>query len=193
MVQHQPTDGGFQHPPIAQAPPTPFILLMRVRSTAIIQAHLNKYNPGLTDKNEEAKKLVFEYPQYRAIARDGDAGWRAIAFSYFEVLLKSTKSNTAVSVAGELERLKRINLEIEISGAFTDRNFRTLSTGIETLLQNMKGGEGFAVDLMVNLELLFNNISKSNPIINYVRLLATWHLKRNFSTTEVVFIVQKRS
>lgn len=179
ISQHQPRGGSLQQPSTPQVPGTPRPLVTERKSTAIIQARLNKRNSDQGERTEEALRLVSEYPQYRAIARDGDAGWRAIAFSYFEAILKSRKRK---GYFVEFNRLESINRAIRASGYFTAWNFNILSMKIETLLQqlNLLLCRTLALGRFDYLSRYVNGASHSAPTIRYFRLLASWCLKQNF-------------
>jgi hypothetical protein len=174
ISQRQPRGGSLQRPSTPQVPGTPRPLVTERKSTAIIQARLNKGHPART---VTSLRLVSEYPQYRAIARDDDASWRAIAFSYYEVILKLRKQN---GIIVELNRLESINRAIIASGCFTAWNFNILSMEIETLLRQLNVLHYQTSSPLDYLLRHVNAASHSAPTIRYFRLLASWCLKQNF-------------
>ncbi|KAI0440140.1 peptidase C65 Otubain-domain-containing protein [Xylaria telfairii] len=116
------------------------------------------------------------YSHYRSMQGDGNCGWRAIAFAYFETLVKCGNINL---VQSELHRMTELNKYVEevIGG---DPSILELMMEATLLLFNdIITDMSEQNDPMPNLFAKFNDPQTSNCYVYHLRLLAAARLKDN--------------
>ncbi|KAK4102870.1 cysteine proteinase [Parathielavia hyrcaniae] len=121
------------------------------------------------------------YSHYRQIQGDGNCGWRAIGFGYFEMLVKS---GSKARIEAERQRLEGLNSFIENVGGFSPYVSQDFVDETLALLQKMaelvdQQGRGHA---MTELLEAFNTPELSNSIMYHFRMLASSFLKGNRDT-----------
>ncbi|KAI1421769.1 peptidase C65 Otubain-domain-containing protein [Xylaria sp. FL1777] len=114
------------------------------------------------------------YSHYRPIQGDGNCGYRAIAFAYFETLVQC--GNVSL-VQSELERMTVLNKYIEdVGGQDPDMIDFMVSETIDlfnAIIPAMSGGN----DAMPILVAKFNDPNTSQCLVYHLRLLACARLK----------------
>lgn len=121
------------------------------------------------------------YSHYRPIQGDGNCGWRAIAFAYFETLVRCGDIN---QVQGELARLSSLNNYIEGVGGherwlFEDMVSETFEV-FNAIITAMSNGQ----DAMPFVMEKFNTLESAQSIVYHQRLLASSWLKGNCAQYE---------
>ncbi|KAL2161035.1 hypothetical protein VTH06DRAFT_8748 [Thermothelomyces fergusii] len=117
------------------------------------------------------------YTHYRPIQGDGNCGWRAIGFGYFETLVKL---GDKARIEAERQRLEGLNALLENIGGFSPYVFQDFVEETLNLLQKISGLAGHAA--MAALQEAFNMPDVSNSIIYHFRMLASSYLKGNRET-----------
>lgn len=140
-------------------------------SDAIALEYANA-DPSLATKTST---LAITHPTSRIMKGDGNCGWRAVAFGYFENLFAL---RDIVRVQSELGRLKSMNTLLEQVGQqqhlyeifveSTEEIFTQISEAIRNGVQD----ESFLVDA-------FNDEYNSSAIITHFRLLTSAWMKLN--------------
>ncbi|KAK4236105.1 peptidase C65 Otubain-domain-containing protein [Achaetomium macrosporum] len=144
-------------------------------STAITEEYA-KADPIYVQKT---MVLPQTYSHYRPVLGDGNCGWRAIGFGYFETLVKS---GSKARVESERQRLETLNTFIENIGGFSRYVFQDFVDETLALLQKMAGLVDHPEQAMTELLDAFNMPDISNSIIYHFRLLASSYLKANRDT-----------
>ncbi|KIN07608.1 hypothetical protein OIDMADRAFT_108384 [Oidiodendron maius Zn] len=121
--------------------------------------------------------LPQKYSHYRPILGDGNCGWRATGFSYFETLLAL---RDAARLEEEIARLTSLNNLITTVGGveewlFEDMVAETISL-LRDLVTTMQSSPDAAEQLLLQR---FNNPEVSNAIVYHLRMLASAWLKGN--------------
>ncbi|KPM39208.1 hypothetical protein AK830_g7367 [Neonectria ditissima] len=142
---------------------------------------LSTNSSGWLVQSTDAKHLLQALPQtyshYRPIQGDGNCGWRAIGFAYFEKLIESGDQG---KVEGEVARLISFGQMITSVGGYSyfeewaDEMFGLL----REIAQNIDNPQ------MAHMLLLerWNDASVGGSIIYYLRLVAATFLKANAHT-----------
>ncbi|KAI5867498.1 cysteine proteinase [Durotheca rogersii] len=146
-------------------------------STAITEEYA-KADPIYVTKT---MALPQTYSHYRPIQGDGNCGWRAIVFGYFETLVRC---GDLAHVQGELARLTSLNTLIENVGGhnawlFEDMVSETFDLFSAIIAAMMNDGD--AMPLVTDR---FNNLESSQNIVYHQRLLASSWLKGNYAQYE---------
>ncbi|KAK3383514.1 peptidase C65 Otubain-domain-containing protein [Lasiosphaeria ovina] len=144
----------------------------KMPSTAITEEYA-KADPIYVQKT---MALPQTYSHYRPVQGDGNCGWRAIGFGYFETLIKS--GNKAL-IESEKQRLETLNDFIETVGGLSAFVFQDMADETIELLQKIAGAIGNREKAMAELTEAFNNGDISNSIMYHFRLLASSWLKGN--------------
>ncbi|PMD57607.1 cysteine proteinase [Hyaloscypha bicolor E] len=121
--------------------------------------------------------LPQKFSHYRPILGDGNCGWRAAGFSYFETLLRL---QNRAQLEEELARMTSLNNLLTTVGGFEEWLFEDMVAETTNLLRDL-------ADLVPSSpraaeELLrqrFNNREISDSIVYHLRLLASSWLKGN--------------
>ncbi|KAI6085243.1 cysteine proteinase [Hypoxylon rubiginosum] len=116
------------------------------------------------------------YSHYRPVQGDGNCGWRAIAFSYFEILAGCGDINQA---QGELSRLTALNGYIENVGGHQAWILEDMVSETFDLLNMIIGAMSNGQDAMPFVMDKFNNAESSQSIVYHMRLLASSWLRGN--------------
>ncbi|KAI9833326.1 MAG: hypothetical protein M1819_003721 [Sarea resinae] len=174
---------------------------------ATLQKLSNEYEPNvqgpLVGKRQSSQAITSEYanadpafvrktialPQkyshYRTVKGDGNCGWRAIAFSYFEALIRSGDKHKFVA---EQARLKSLNNLLNNAGfqeyLYEDFVDETLQLLRETAATVPVTDDGEA------LLASFNDPNVSNAVITHFRLLTSAWMKTNQEAYQP-FIIDK--
>ncbi|KAI8948378.1 peptidase C65 Otubain-domain-containing protein [Xylaria longipes] len=116
------------------------------------------------------------YSHYRPMQGDGNCGWRAIAFAYFETLVKCGNINL---VQSELHRMTGLSKYVEeVTGG--EPSILELMTEETLLLFNdIITDMSERNDPMPNVFAKFNDPQTSNCFVYHLRLLASARLKGN--------------
>ncbi|KAI1496634.1 peptidase C65 Otubain-domain-containing protein [Biscogniauxia marginata] len=117
------------------------------------------------------------YSHYRPIQGDGNCGWRAIAFAYFETLVRYGDVN---QVQGELARLTGLNDYIEKVGEQDRWLFEDMVAESFELLEQIIAAMSSGHNPMNVLMDKFNDPAASQSLVYHQRLLASSWLKGNF-------------
>ncbi|CAJ2504417.1 Uu.00g118110.m01.CDS01 [Anthostomella pinea] len=117
------------------------------------------------------------YSHYRPIQGDGNCGWRAIAFAYFETLAQCGDVN---QVSGERARLK--SLDVFIQNDIGEQTWELMVDMVEEtdvlfddVITAMEAGQ----NPMAIITAKFNDAATSPSLIYHQRLLATAWLRAN--------------
>ncbi|KAK3693692.1 peptidase C65 Otubain-domain-containing protein [Podospora appendiculata] len=114
------------------------------------------------------------YSHYRPIQGDGNCGWRAIGFGYFETLVSN---GSKAQVDGERQRLESLNGYIENVGGFSPFIFQDMAEETTALLDRISLAIDDPERALAELTEAFNTPDISNSIIYHLRLLASSWLK----------------
>ncbi|KAI0376112.1 cysteine proteinase [Hypomontagnella monticulosa] len=121
------------------------------------------------------------YSHYRPIQGDGNCGWRAIAFAYFETLVRSGDMN---QIQGELARLTSLNTYIESVGGHASWMFEDMVSETFELFNAVITAMSNGQDPMPFVMEKFNNLESAQNLVYHQRLLASSWLKGNPSQYE---------
>ncbi|KAK2006773.1 cysteine proteinase [Colletotrichum eremochloae] len=116
------------------------------------------------------------YTHYRPIQGDGNCGWRAIGFSYFEHLVNNGDQHQILAEAARIQSLDQYLLSVGGYDRmlFEDMVEETIAL-LKDLAQNVTNPQ-LAMHILVQR---FNDQDASNAIIYHLRLLASSWLKGN--------------
>jgi len=148
-------------------------LVGKKTSIAAIMEEYVKADPIYVQKT---MVLPQTYSHYRPIQGDGNCGWRAIGFGYFETLVKS---GSKARIEAEAQRLEGLNALIENIGGFSPYVFQDFVDETIKLLHRMADLAGHPVQAMTELQEAFNTPEISNSIMYHFRMLASSYLKGN--------------
>ncbi|RKF62763.1 Ubiquitin thioesterase OTUB1 [Erysiphe neolycopersici] len=150
----------------------------KISSHAITEEYA-KADPIFVQKTAALPKI---YSHYRPILGDGNCGWRAIGFAYFESFLRL---QSKAHLEEEMARISSLNNLLITSGGFKEWLFEDMVAETIGLLKDL------AELVQVNpheaeciLMERFNNAIISNSIVYHFRLLASSWLKANPETYE---------
>ncbi|KAI1408266.1 cysteine proteinase [Hypoxylon sp. FL1857] len=121
------------------------------------------------------------YSHYRPIQGDGNCGWRAIAFAYFETLVRCGDITQA---QGELARLTSLNNFIENVGGHSSWLFEDMVSETFDLFNEIIAAMSNGQDAMPFVVNKFNTPDSSQSIVYHQRLLASSWLKGNYAQYE---------
>ncbi|RYP33076.1 hypothetical protein DL766_003669 [Monosporascus sp. MC13-8B] len=130
------------------------------------------------DRTYVAKTLALpqSYSHFRPIQGDGNCGWRAIGFAYFETLVRC---GNIAHVQAELARLQNLNTYIENVGRISPFIFEDMISETFDLFEEVIVAMSSGQDGMGPLMAKFNHISSSQCIIYHLRFLAASWLRGN--------------
>ncbi|KAL1963799.1 hypothetical protein VTN77DRAFT_7865 [Rasamsonia byssochlamydoides] len=147
-------------------------LVSAKQSSQAISAEYANADPTLAAKT---RSLAVTHPFSRIMKGDGNCGWRAVAFGYFENLFVLRDS---IRVQQELSRIKSLNRLLDQVGQqehlyeiFVDATEELLTQIIHSI-QNGVPDESFLMNA-------FNSEYNSNAIITHFRLLTSAWMKLN--------------
>ncbi|KAH8897568.1 cysteine proteinase, partial [Thozetella sp. PMI_491] len=130
---------------------------------------------------EKTANLPHTYSHYRPIQGDGNCGWRAIAFGYFETLVRH---NNQALIRAEVERLVGLNDFIKNVGGIDPYIYEDMVEETFTLLKNISVALPAQDEAMAILLSTFNTPELGNSILYHFRLLASSQFKSNIGTYE---------
>ncbi|KAK1724274.1 peptidase C65 Otubain-domain-containing protein [Colletotrichum acutatum] len=140
---------------------------------------------AITDEYAKADEIyiakTITYSHYRPIQGDGNCGWRAIGFSYFEHLINNGDQH---QILGEAARITSLNQYLLNVGGYDRMLFEDMVEETIGLLKDVAqniANPQLAMDIMVQR---FNDQGSSNAIIYHLRLLALSWLKGNVDLYE---------
>ncbi|KAI0551493.1 peptidase C65 Otubain-domain-containing protein [Xylaria curta] len=116
------------------------------------------------------------YSHYRPMQGDGNCGWRAIAFAYFETLVKCGNINL---VQSELHRMTGLNKYVEEVTGGEPSILELMMEATLMLFNDIITDMSERRDPMPNLFAKFNDPQTSNCFVYHLRLLASARLKGN--------------
>ncbi|KAH8802911.1 peptidase C65 Otubain-domain-containing protein [Xylogone sp. PMI_703] len=153
-------------------------LIGEKRSSLAITEEYAKADPIYVAKTAA---LPQKYSHYRPVSGDGNCGWRAAGFSYFETLVQYAMRE---QFDAEIARMTSLtNLLTSVGGfekwLFEDMVDETIS--LLRLLRDSYDDPQMALDLLTQR---FNNPEISNAIVYHFRLLASSWLKGSASSYE---------
>ncbi|KAK4673834.1 hypothetical protein QC763_115410 [Podospora pseudopauciseta] len=119
------------------------------------------------------------YSHYRPIQGDGNCGWRAIAFGYFETLVKGGNKG---QIEAEKLRLEGLNSYIETIGGHSPYVYTDFVEETLLLLDRVAALAGDPEQAMREVYATFNDSEIGNAIMYHFRLLASSYLKGNQDT-----------
>ncbi|KAK1707689.1 peptidase C65 Otubain-domain-containing protein, partial [Colletotrichum lupini] len=140
---------------------------------------------AITDEYAKADEIyiakTITYSHYRPVQGDGNCGWRAIGFSYFEHLINNGDQH---QILGEAARITSLNQYLLNVGGYDRMLFEDMVEETIGLLKDVAqniANPQLAMDIMVQR---FNDQGSSNAIIYHLRLLALSWLKGNVELYE---------
>ncbi|KAK2033838.1 cysteine proteinase [Colletotrichum zoysiae] len=120
--------------------------------------------------------LPHTYSHYRPIQGDGNCGWRAIGFSYFEHLVNNGDQHQILGEAARIQSLDQYLLRV---GGYDRMLFEDMVEETIALLKELAHNVANPQVAMHILVQRFNDQEVSNAIIYHLRLLASSWLKGN--------------
>ncbi|KAJ5040280.1 uncharacterized protein L3040_005938 [Drepanopeziza brunnea f. sp. 'multigermtubi'] len=149
------------------------------KSSLAITAEYAKADPIYVAKTTV---LPQKYSHYRPVLGDGNCGWRAAGYSYFETLLRLQDRNRFEE---EIARMISLNNLLTTAGGFASWLFEDMVEQTTDLLRDMAElVESSPQDAGELLRQRFNDASISNSMIYHLRLLASSWFKANVSLYE---------
>ncbi|KAI0162287.1 peptidase C65 Otubain-domain-containing protein [Xylariaceae sp. FL1272] len=128
------------------------------------------------DPTYVAKTLALPqtYSHYRPIQGDGNCGWRAIGFAYFEALARCRNVDL---IQQELERIVSLNNYIENEGGQDPSIFELMVDETFSLFNEITAAMSEGSDPMTAILAKFNEPNVSQCLVYHLRLLACARLK----------------
>ncbi|KAJ5426039.1 Ovarian tumor otubain [Penicillium sp. CMV-2018d] len=165
MERFQKLSNSYQ--PEVQGP-----LVSTKQSSHSIALDYSNADPTLATKTNA---LAITHPECRIMKGDGNCGWRAVAFGYFETLFALRDT---IRIEAEIRRMKslttlleRVGLSDSIYEIFVDATEDVLNR-IQAAIQNGAQDESFLVEA-------FNEGYCSDAIITHFRILTSAWMKLN--------------
>ncbi|KAJ4157772.1 hypothetical protein NW754_009422 [Fusarium falciforme] len=119
------------------------------------------------------------YSHFRPIQGDGNCGWRALGFSYFEKLVDS---GDQAKIEGEAARLLSMGHMLSTVGGYS--YFEDWADELIGLLRQVAQSINDPTMAHMLVQEKWNDPSSANGMIYYLRLLAATYLKGNAATYE---------
>ncbi|KAK6580524.1 hypothetical protein PZA11_006760 [Diplocarpon coronariae] len=145
----------------------------RMSSTAIAEEYA-KADPIYVTKTAA---LPHKYSHYRPVLGDGNCGWRAVGFSYFETLIRLRDRS---QLEEEVARMISLNNLLATAGGFDSWLFEDMVEETTILLKELallvETAPRGAADVLWQQ---FNKLEVSNSIVYHLRLLASSWMKAN--------------
>ncbi|EFY87082.1 ubiquitin thiolesterase [Metarhizium acridum CQMa 102] len=129
------------------------------------------------DYRPKLQALPQTYSHYRPIRGDGNCGWRAIGFSYFESLIER---GDQAQIEGEFARLKSLNHLLATVGEYN--YFEDFADEAFDLLREIARIIDKPAAAHALLHQKWNDAAVEGSLIFYLRLLAATFLKANAET-----------
>ncbi|KAL4805524.1 peptidase C65 Otubain-domain-containing protein [Aspergillus unguis] len=153
-------------------PELPGPLVSQKQSTHLIAMEYANADPAFATKTAG---LAVTHPQSRIMKGDGNCGWRAVAFGYFENLFNR---RDLTQVNGELTRIKSLSTLLDQVGQ--DENlYEIFVDATEEVFENISSAIHHNQRDDTFLVELFNDEYKSSAIITHFRLLTSAWMKLN--------------
>ncbi|KAK4227500.1 putative ubiquitin thioesterase [Podospora fimiseda] len=162
----QQTAAQEYEPPLVEGPP-----VGEKTPSTVITVEYAKADPVYVQKTQELPKT---YSHYRPVRGDGNCGWRAIAFGYFETM---AKSGNRILIESEVERLETLNKYIESMGRVADFVFTDMAQESLDLLTHMASVAEDTEKTQEILYQIFNTEDIANSIMYHIRLMASAYLR----------------
>ncbi|KAI4595955.1 hypothetical protein KJ359_006247 [Pestalotiopsis sp. 9143b] len=132
----------------------------------------------------KSRALPRKYSHWRKVQGDGNCGWRAIGFAYFETLVQRGDVDV---LSGELARVSSLDSYLMNVGGFDTMLFEDMTSVTLDLFQELiaafEEGQDTGADATEHaMSILFdkwNDPDASNSMIYHLRLLAASYLKGN--------------
>ncbi|KAH8686088.1 peptidase C65 Otubain-domain-containing protein [Tricladium varicosporioides] len=138
------------------------------KSSLAITEEYAKADPVYVAKTSH---LPQRYSHYRPILGDGNCGWRAAGFSYFETLLRLRNRG---QIEEELARMTSLDNFLTTVGGFEAWVFEDMAEETTNLLRDLAElVEPSPRDATALLQQRFNDPQVSNAIVYHLRLLAS--------------------
>ncbi|KAK3944035.1 ubiquitin thioesterase OTUB1 [Diplogelasinospora grovesii] len=144
----------------------------KVTSTAITQEYAKAHEVYV----QKTLALPQTYSHYRPIQGDGNCGWRAIGFGYFETLVML---GDKARIEKERTRISSLGDYIDQVGGVTSMVYQDMADATDELFERILETIGDQKLAMVELMRAFNDSSISNSVMYHFRLLASSWLKEN--------------
>ncbi|KAE8440836.1 hypothetical protein EG329_006398 [Mollisiaceae sp. DMI_Dod_QoI] len=126
--------------------------------------------------------LPQKYSHYRPVLGDGNCGWRAAGFSYFETLLRLQNK---AQLEEEIARMTSLDNLLKTAGGFAEWVYEDMAEEVTSLLRELADLLPQSVpQAEATLRARFNDPNISNSIVYYFRLLASSWLKANAASYE---------
>ncbi|KAI2404241.1 hypothetical protein LOY90_004518, partial [Ophidiomyces ophidiicola] len=137
----------------------------RMSTNAIV----NEYAQGHPIYVAKTSALAATHSHYRTMKGDGNCGWRALSFGYFEALLRL---RDARKIAEEIVRLKGFNRLIAASGHAEDLFEMFVDASVSLLEAMLKaiGSENYDDSVLMDV---YNDEYTSTSIIQHFRLITS--------------------
>ncbi|KAF4962988.1 hypothetical protein FZEAL_10963, partial [Fusarium zealandicum] len=145
----------------------------KISSTAITHEYA-KADPVFIEKTATLPQM---YSHYRPIQGDGNCGWRAIGFSYFEKLIES---GDQAKVEGEVARLLSMSQMLATVGGYS--YFEDWADEMIGLLRDVAQNINNPQLAHLLVQERWNDPNVAGGIIYYLRLLVATYLKANAAT-----------
>ncbi|CAK7228270.1 hypothetical protein SBRCBS47491_006850 [Sporothrix bragantina] len=149
-----------------------------IRSTEEIKDHYACADHIFVQKTVNLPRA---YPLYRAVRGDGNCGWRAIGFCYFEALIHN---GNAALIAEEKQRLLGLNDYIREVGGYDPYVYEDMVEETDILFEAILKALPDTEQAIRTLTDSFNDEGAGNAIIYHLRLLTASYLKGNVETYE---------
>lgn len=130
---------------------------------------------------EKTIALPQTYSHYRPIQGDGNCGWRAIGFGYFETLILTA---TPAKIAAEIARLTELEQYIENVGGFQRFLWEDMAENTMHILADIQANLANPDAALASLQASFNDGEVSDHVIYYLRLMAASYLRGNVDNYE---------
>ncbi|KAK6496356.1 hypothetical protein TWF481_002381 [Arthrobotrys musiformis] len=146
-------------------------LVGELQSSKILEAEYAGADPVYVRKTAA---LSPKYSNYRTIRGDGNCGWRALAFGYFELLLRT---GDAKVIEKEHDRITSLCSLLDSVG-MADYLYEDFVDETKNLLRTI--GQSPAIDNPYDDKPIleaFNNADTSNSIITHLKLLTSAYMK----------------
>ncbi|KLU82829.1 ubiquitin thioesterase [Magnaporthiopsis poae ATCC 64411] len=130
---------------------------------------------------EKTIALPQTYSHYRPIQGDGNCGWRAIGFAYFETLILTA---TPAKIAAEIARITELGRYIENVGGFQRFLWEDMADETMLILNDIQANLANPDVALASLQAKFNEGPVSDAVIYHLRLMAASYLKGNVDNYE---------
>ncbi|KAI9701722.1 MAG: hypothetical protein M1820_006350 [Bogoriella megaspora] len=151
-------------------------LVGELQSSANITTEYASADPVYVKKT---RALPQKYPNYRTCRGDGNCGWRAIGFAYFEALIRTGQPGKLQTEVARLKSFQNIlgaaGFELHLYEDFADELYDLLRRIADLLSQRNDGNS--TTDIHATLLAAFNDESAQASIITFLRILTSAWIK----------------